>query len=476
MSAEPKIMPGKSGVASVSGTSAASRLSSWLDDWNPYNPEKLKRSDLIPVELEESVTRRNTFRFVFVALAAFMVWAAVAPLDNGVHMQGTVIVQGHRKAVQHPSGGVVTDLKVHEGQRVTEGQVLLKLNPLGTAASLDQTELEYINLMVIESRLLSERTARPTIEWIPELSAWPASDTRLQQARQLQMQLFKTRREDFNTQQSILNEQIASGEKQLRDLNEVLAIKREQLATLSVDAKNNRELAREGYVSASRANEVERSRSELLASITNLGTEISRTQSGLAANRLQLLQQRVTLTKEIETQLSDTQKNRKAMKSRVESLTFDRDLTEVKAPISGTVVGLKVFTEGGVVRGGDILMEVLPTEGELIVDARVAPQYIDKVRTGLTAFTRFTAFNVNTTPVVEGEVILVAADKTSDGKDEFYLANIKMKPESMAMVSHLQIQPGMPVEVVVKTGERTFLSYLLKPLTDRTAQAFKDPL
>lgn len=449
-----------------------------LAQWNPYDPQRLRPSDLPPVTLETSSLRARTFQIVFVALFLFMVWASIAPLDNGVHMAGTVIVKGHRKAVQHPTGGVVVQLMVKEGQVVQEGEVLLRLNPLGTAASLEQTELDYITLMVVESRLLSERLEKAAVQWIPELSAWPSNDGRVTQAIQLQTQLFRTRRDAFLHEQSIVSEQMAAQEKQLRDLNEVLILKREQLMLLSADAKSNHELAREGYVSASRANEVERSRSDLLAAITQLGTEISRTQAQLAAGRLQLLQQRTSFNREVETQLTETQKNRQALKSRMQALAFDRDLSEVRSPIAGSVVGLKVFTEGGVVRGTDVLMEIVPQSGELIIDARVPPQFIDKVRTGLTAYARLTAFNVNTTPVVEGEVELVAADRTlsPDGRNEYYLSHIRMKPESLHALRHVQIQPGMPVEVIVKTGERTFLSYLLKPLSDRTAQAFKDPL
>lgn len=122
-------------------------------------------------------------------------------------------------------------------------------------------------------------------------------------------------------------------------------------------------------------------------------------------------------------------------------------------------------------------MEVVPEDGNLIIEAHVPPQYIDKVRVGLTAFTRFTAFNVNTTPVVDGVVELVAPDKTlgPDGKEEFYLAHIKTTEGALQRMEGLQIQPGMPVEIVVKTGERTFMSYLLKPLSDRVSRSFKDP-
>jgi len=453
------------------------RIAQWFKGWNPYDPSRLEPSDLVPVSIEDSATRRITFRVVFATLTGFFIWASVAPLDDGVMVTGSVIVQGHRKAVQHPQGGVVTDIFVREGQHVQEGQVLLKINPLSSTANLSQSEADYLNLMVSESRLVSERLGHDSIRWIPELAEWPADDPRMAQEKALQVQLFNTRRTELQTQQNILNEQLAAAQKQLVDLNEVLAIKRQQLAVVTQEAQSNRELAKDGFVSNSRANEVERSRSDLLASITNLGTEISRTQSAIASTRLQLLQLKNAFQKDVETRLTETQKNRRAYRDRVEALTFDRNLMELKAPISGTIVGLKVFTEGGVVRGSDVLMEVVPNEGSLIVEAQVPPQYIDKVRKGLSAFTRFTAFNLNTTPVVNGEVTLVAPDKmvAPDGRSEYYLSYVSLSESEIKRLGDVEIQPGMPVEVVVKTGERTFMSYLTKPLSDRLARSFKDP-
>lgn len=481
--AKPAAAIGKSISKSAASANASSwqrfnaALTRWVDGWNPYHPDRLPPSDLKPVVVEESSIRATTFKVLFVALSLFMLWACFAPLDNGILMSGTVIVQGNRKAVQHPNGGVVTDLMVKEAQQVKEGDILLRVNPLGAEANLNQVELDYFNAMAQESRLLSERLNYPSIRWINEFDAVSADDPRVQQAKRLQVQLFESRRQEFQTQQSILNEQIASYALQLKELNEVLQIKREQLATLSDEARNNRELAKDGYVSVSRANEVERNRSDLLAAISNLNSEITRNKTSVASAKLQLVQQKSTFLKEVDNSLTEAQKNRKSLALKVESSAFDRSLSEIRAPISGTIVGLKVFTVGGVIKGGDLLMEVVPDGSELIIEAQVQPQYIDKVRNGLTAYTRFTAFNMNTTPVVDGTVILVAPDKTRspDGKEEFYLSHIKTTPGAMQRLGGLEIQPGMPVEVVVKTGERTFMSYLTKPLTDRLARSFKDP-
>jgi protease secretion system membrane fusion protein len=193
---------------------------------------------------------------------------------------------------------------------------------------------------------------------------------------------------------------------------------------------------------------------------------------------LQLNQMQANYYKEIDTQLADIQKNRDALKDRFQAVSFDRDLTSIKAPVSGTVVGFKVNTKGGTVSPGQVLAEVVPAEVALIVDVQIPPTLIDKVKLGQIADMRFTAFNSSSTPVIPGRVKLVGADKIKppDGApgEPYYLAQVEATQEGLEKLGSLQIQPGMPVDVVFKTGERTFLSYFLKPITDKLAKGFQD--
>lgn len=186
--------------------------------------------------------------------------------------------------------------------------------------------------------------------------------------------------------------------------------------------------------------------------------------------------------KQIDTELAEVQKNRDALHDRYAAALFERDLSRVKAPASGTVVGLKVFTVGGVIGASEVLAEVVPDTGNLIVSAKVPANLIDKVRVGEIADLHFTAFNVNTTPTVTGSVKVVGADLVSPQKGkligepdfEYYPTLIETTPEGQKMLGDLQVQPGMPVDVVIKTGERSFMSYMIKPIKDRLIKAFKD--
>lgn len=450
------------------------RIDRWLDEANPYKPEQVAAEGGRAVDIEDEPVRHRFAQIVLISFIAFVLWAVFAPIDAGVNVQGSVVVLGNRKAVQHPSGGVVSKIRVREGSVVKQGDVLIELNPLSIEANLNAAELEYINALAIESRLTAERNGAD-LKWLPELDAM-ADDPRVTEAKQGQKAIYETRKRDYLGQRNILMEQLNGYDQQLAEQKNIYKLRKDQLALIAEQTKNISELAAEGYVPRSRANEMERNRNEVLASIANSSSDTSKLIANVGATRLQIAQLDVTLRKEVDGQLSEVQKNRMALKNKVDSLRFDLSLAELKAPVSGVVVGLKANTEGGVIQGGQVLMEIVPQDTTLIVEAQIPPQMIDKVHVGLEADLRFSAFNVTTTPVVPGVLKLIGADKVQpDGKSEpYYLAQIETTQKTMALLGDKVIQPGMPVEVIIKTGERSFMSYLLKPITDRFARSFKE--
>jgi protease secretion system membrane fusion protein len=407
----------------------------WIQAWNPYHPDVIKYRPMAPVQVEESKIRRAAAKLFLIGFGIFLIWASFAPLDAGVTSQGTVMVSGYRKTLQHPTGGVIQEILVKDGDVVKEGEVLIRINPLKAEAELSTAQLQYINALVSEARLKAERKGEAKITWPAELETF-GKDPRVEEAKGIQQKLFDTRRTEIVA---------------------VLNGRRTQLATLSEEAKNNATLAQEGYVSRSTANQVLRQKVD----------------AELALNQMQS-----TYYKDIDNQLAEIQKTRDALKDRFQAVAFDRDLTAIRAPVAGTVIGLKVNTIGGTVPAGQIVAEIVPSESALVVDAQVPPNLIDKVKVGQTADLRFSAFNANTTPVISGKVIMVGADKLPAAQGapqgEFYLAKVEATKEGLAELGKLTIQPGMPADVIFKTGERTFLSYLFKPISDRFAKAFKD--
>lgn len=439
-------------------------LTTWISGWNPYDPSKLKHRDIQPVDVEESGIRRKAAQVFLIFFALFLVWAFTAPIDAGVSVQGNVVVVGNRKAVQHPSGGVVEEILIKEGDEVQQGDILLRVNPLKSEAEMTTVELQYINILTSEARLKAERDGLGGINWGPELAKrFKPDDPRVKEAKSLQVQLYNSRRSELTSQIGSLNEQIVG-------LNASLKSRQIQIRSLEEEMKSTRALARDGFVPQSQANAAERQKSELDSGISNSQAEIARA-------RLQISQVRSAYLKDVDNQLQEIQKNRDGVLGKLDATKFDRDLAEVRAPVSGNVVNLKVFTTGGVITSAQVLMEVVPKDEMLAVDAKIPPQLIDKVTIGMEADMRFVAFNQSTTPVIPGMIKVVGADKivgANPQEGEYYMAQVHTTKEGVALLGALKVQPGMPVDVVVKSGERSFMSYLLKPLSDKLAKAFKE--
>lgn len=449
----------------------------WVYAWNPYHPDKLKKSPVQPAVVQESHTRKRMMQGMLVFLMIFLGWSAIAPIDAGVHLPGTVKVSGNRKEIKHPSGGVITEILVEEGARVREGDILVRVNPLNTEASLSEAELDYLSSLAEESRLVSQRDNLPQIEWSPVVLELKQSDPRMAEYMKVQQNIFESSNNERSGEVRILQQRLGALRSQLNQMRSVIGLRQEQLKSLSEEATNNRALAAEGFVPQASANSAERQKNDLLASISESVSDLSRVTSEISSTELEILQRQAVFRKELNERLTEVQRRRETMSSKVSSLKFDRSLAEVRAPVSGIVVGMKVNTVGGVIEPAALLMEVLPEGSNLIIEARVPPVLIDKVYRDMPTYLRFTAFNLNTTPVVDGKVKLVGADLlTPDRSDEseYYLAQVETTFEETTKLKGLVVQAGMPVDVIVRNGERTFMSYLVRPIADRFALAFKD--
>ena len=435
--------------------------------WNPYDLAKLSDRGLEPVAVEESTVRRRGTWLVVTAVGAFFVWSVTAPIDAGSNMPGTVTVAGYRKAVQHPTGGVVQRVFVSEGDVVRQGQVLLRINPLETEATLTNLRQEYINMLVSESRAKAELLGRGIV-WDPELAGLAKESPALVvEAKMLQQRLFAMRRVQYSEQARGLNAQIAG-------LSGAVASHRVQLGTLADELRNVQDLAKDGFVPKAQVNTTLRNKVDQEAALQTAQADVGKIRAQIAETRSQF-------QGEVAKELSELQKNREAVATKLSAARFNQSLSEIRAPVAGAIVNLKVFTEGGVINGGEVLMEVVPSTGALIVETKVPPAAIDKVRAGMSADVRFTSFNATVTPVVRGTIKSVGVDKlkAKPGEEvreaeDYYLAQVEIGPDALKELGDHQLRPGMPADVIARRGERTFMSYLLKPLADKFARAFKD--
>ena len=419
------------------------KADSWAQSTKPFDPERIKREDLQvdtealePVVIEESKIRKRFTRFFFVAFILFSAWAVYAPIDGGVTASGMVVVSGYRKVVQYPITGVVREVLVSDGDEVTEGQILIRVNPLTLQASMGTIESDLINVLASEARLKAERL-NAKITW-PEIFKSLSNQPQVAEAKVTQEELFKARRHEYV---------------------ETMRARHEQLKSLIKEEKNLGILAEEGLVPKANAEQAMRNR---LESENLINTFVS------------------TFLKQTEVELADAQKRREALQLQLEAAKYDEEKASIVSPASGTIMGLKVVTVGGVITTGQVLAEVVPKDSKLVVDVKLPANVIDRVKKDAVVDLHFTAFNAATTPTVPGRLIKVGTDrqipdKTKPGEPEFeyYSAQVETTPEGMEMLGKRNIQPGMPVDVVIKTGTRSFLSYIMKPISDRVIWAFK---
>ncbi|CAK17421.1 HlyD family type I secretion periplasmic adaptor subunit [Pseudomonas entomophila] len=412
---------------------------------------------------------------VLVGLGGFLLWGALAPLDKGVPVSGNVVVAGSRQAVQHPTGGVIEQLLVRDGDQVLTGQVLLRLDATQAQAQQGSLHVQYVNARAGEARLLAERDGSAVIEF-PTALREQAATPWVAAALEAQRQLFGSRRQALETELAGLGESIAGAQASLQGLQGTLASKQAQRDALDEQLKGLRELASDGYIPRNRLLDSERLLAQVNGSIAEDLGAIGRTQRQVQELKLRAVQRRQEFQNDVRQQLSERQASAEDLGNRLRGAEFELAHTQVRAPASGTVVGLSVFTNGGVIARGQPLMEIVPANAPLLVDARASVELVDRLKPGLPVELLFVAFNQSTTPRVAGEVTLVSADRLLDDKTQqpYYQVRIKVSEEGLRQLAGLDIRPGMPVEAFVRTGERSLLNYLFKPLADRVHVALAE--
>jgi len=412
---------------------------------------------------------------LLLGLGGFLLWAGFAPLDEGVPSQGLVAINTKRKAVQHPTGGIVKEVLVGEGDYVKEGQLLIRLDEAATRASYESVRQHYLGMLANQGRLVAEQSGAATIDFHPELKT-ASADPLIRNQMLTQEQLFQSRKAALRADLQALQESIQGQQALIRSSEEVLASRRTQLSLLNDELSNTRSLVKEGYAPRNRQLELERMVSEINGSIAELLGNISRAQRAVAEMRQRMIARQQEYRKEVETQLSQVNSEVQADQAKFRALSDDLGRVEIKSPATGQVVGLAVQTVGGVVSSGQKLMDIVP-EGELLmIETRVAPNLIDKVSAGLPVDIRFNSFANTPQLVVEGKVVSVSGDLLTDQQSgvQYFLSRVSVTPEGYKQLGKRQLQPGMPVEVVLKTGERSLLTYLLHPLTKRIAASMKE--
>ncbi|MBS7779121.1 HlyD family type I secretion periplasmic adaptor subunit [Acidovorax sp. CCYZU-2555] len=410
-----------------------------------------------------------------VCFGGFLLWAAVAPLDEGVPSAGMVAIDTKRKTVQHLSGGIVTEVLVREGDRVREGQLLMRLDTAAARANLESTRQRYLGLRAMQARLMAEHAGAPQLVFHEDLHA-AAADPLIRQHMQTQEQLFATRNHLLRSDLQSIEESIEGQRGMQQAYTRMLGNRQVQQDSLGEELRNLRGLVSEGYAPRNRQLELERMVADSGSAIADLQGNTVRAQRSMAELRQRAFSRQQEQRKEVQTQLAEVDREVLAEQERFKALTDELARMEIKAPAEGQVVGLAAQTVGGVVQPGQKLMDIVPGDAPLLLETQVAPHLIDRVQAELPVDVRFSSFAHSPQLVVPGKVQSVSSDLLTDPQTmvSYYLARIEVTTEGLQRLGKRQMQPGMPVEVVFKTGERSLLTYLLHPLTKRIAASMTE--
>lgn len=413
-------------------------------------------------------------------LGGIGVWASTVEIAGAVMASGIVVVDSNIKKVQHPTGGVVGAIYVEEGERVAAGDLVVRLDETVLRANLKMVTKLLDEIAVRQARLKAERDDKETISFPAELEARRA-DPVLAETMNSEVALFESRRRARAGLQSQLRERIVQLREEAKGLEAQHRARTLELDFAKAELVGLDELDSKNLVSTPRLTAARRTVAQLEGDLAQVASAIAQAKGKIAEIELQILQIDQDRQTEVGKDLREQQGREAELSERRVAAEDQLKRTEIRAPQSGTVLQLAVHTVGGVVTPSEPLMLIVPTADKLVIDAKVAPQDIDQVAVGQTAFVRFSAFNHRTTPEVTATVTRVSADLVVEpghgrGGDTiaYYGVRLTLTDEARQKLHGLTLIPGMPVEVHIKTSDRTALDYFSKPLADQFARAFRE--
>ena len=405
----------------------------------------------------------------------FLLWATLAPLDEGVPGPGTVSIDTRSQTVQHPSGGIVKEVLVKEGEQVKAGQLLLRLDAAAARANFEAARQRFLGLSAMQARLQAEQRGAAKINFSQEVME-ASKDPQIAQVLMNQEQLFGSRRLALKADLQAMSESIEGQQGLITGYKSMLASRTSQQALISEELKNTTELVKEGYAPRNRQLELQRMVAESASAIAELQANIIRAGSAVSELRQRMISRQQDYLKEVESQLADVSLSVQGDGEKYKSLKDELSRVEIRSPADGQVVGLAFQTVGAVIGPGQKLMDIVPDGRELLIEVQVPPHLIDRVQQGLAVDVRFSSFSHTPQLVVDGQVKSVSSDLLTDPRTGmgYYLARVGVTESGYKSLGKRQMQSGMPVEVIFLTGERSMLTYLLSPLTRRLAASMKE--
>lgn len=442
--------------------------------------EALRHSWAVPegqlqVETDDRRLRLTGLLVVLLGFGATFGWAATAPLSSAAVAPGIVTVESSRKAVQHLEGGIVRSVLVRDGDRVKAGDLLVRLDETQARAQLEMARLQYYAQVAQQERLIAEQTDATSLEFSPELRAH-ADDPRVADMLKGQAIQFETRRKARLGEISVLEQRVDQLLAQQRGQQELADAKMRTIASYKNQLQELQKLYQQKMIDNTRMREYERASSELEGERAEAISNAAAVKVQAGETRLQILQLARDFQKEVASDLRDTQSRVFDLEQRINALRDVLQHTEIRAPADGQVMNLGVHNEGAVLSPGARVLDIIPLNEALVIEAQVQPGDIDRVHVDQAADVRMSAFHDRSTPVLSGKVLVVSADRVTDPntRASYYTARVEVSTDELAKLGNKQLKPGMPAEVLIKTGERTALDYFIRPLTDVFARSFTE--
>ncbi|MGA3682244.1 HlyD family type I secretion periplasmic adaptor subunit [Pseudomonas graminis] len=414
--------------------------------------------------------RRVGMTIVLVTFGLFGTWAAFAPLGNAVYGSGVVTVQSYRKTVQHLEGGIVKELRARDGDTVHKGDPLIILDDGQLSSEYESTRNQLITARAKEARLRAERDDLPAI---PALKIDGVESDRAREAIDGEAQVFRSRHDARLGEISVQQERIGQLKQQIIGLNDMIGTKVNLEKSYTREITELKDLLRQGFVDNQRLLEQERKLDMLKSEVADHQSTITKTRLQINETEMQIVQTNQKFSSDVAKDLSDVQAQVFDLQEKASALKDRLSRIVIRAPEDGMVLDMKVHTIGGVVSAGTPLLDIVPESSDLVVEAHVSTNDIDRITLGKLTDVRFSAFNSATTPVIQGEVTRISADRLTDEKtgEGYYLVRVKITDDGLKRLGDRKLQPGMPAEVLINAGDRTMLQYLLKPARNMFAKS-----
>jgi HlyD family type I secretion membrane fusion protein len=444
-------------------------------------PEEARYTLEIAQELRQQVSKPLKFALLLLMIffAVFIVWGGLAPLDNAAIAPGVIVVSDRQKTVQHLEGGVVEDVLVKDGDQVQEGQVMISLNRTQAQSRHHIITSQLRKFKATQRRLAAEINREEVINWDDPL--FDLRDSEVQEIINLQQNLLASRRQDLEGRISILQQRIIQNEEQIKGLKMQKSALENQLGLLEDELQSSQKLLDQGLTRKTRYLELSRSKESIIGSIGDATAKIAGAYEQIAETKLQIMNLKDDFNNRINEEQKEVQAKINDLQAEFLSSKDILERTEIKAPSAGLVTELAQIGKGSVIRSGEILLKIIPENDKLIVEAKVLPKDIDSIYIGMKARVQLSAFKSRLVPRVDGKVIYVSADRIQnpqgmqEGLPYYYLARVEIDDDELANINYdVRLSPGMPADVFIVKGERTFLQYILGPIIDSFHKAFKE--